>query len=118
VPGRRRKFQVEKERKIMSRKKEETAPTFIGVGLPTAGGNIPVTYFIGGMYTVIYVGGLHVDDVSSTDEYLGHRDHEVDLALAAHAIKTVGEIVQCWDEYKDGIIARHLEQKSMAKSAA
>ena len=82
-------------------------PALIGVGLPTDGGFIPVTYLDGGMPMVMFVGGLHISDVKSSQE---EPVACVDETLAKDAINTVQGIVDCWNAYRNNIISHY--QKS------
>jgi hypothetical protein len=95
----------------MAKTKKAVLPALMGVGRPTDNGFIPVTYLDGSTPLVVYVGGIHFSDVSSSAE---KENNDVDPDVAAHALATVEEIVECWAEYRDGIIKDHLDNKSTA----
>jgi hypothetical protein len=86
----------------------------MGVGLPTEYGEIPVTYLDQGVPIVVYVAGLHVSDVSMSEDEI----EAVDPGLAAHALDTVKEIYECWRDYREGIITDHLRQIDYAAEQA
>ena len=87
----------------MTKKKEVALPSLIGVGFPTDVGTIPVTYVEGGLPITVFVGGLHISDVTSSE----FTDACVDETLAKHAIKAVQEIVDCWNAYRNNIISNY-----------
>jgi len=87
-----------------------TIQAFMGVGVPTEYGFIPVTYLDGGRPVVMYVGGLHVSDV--TPDQTGHG--EVLPDLAKHAIETVMDIVDHWNEFREQVLSQHLREKDRA----